>query len=348
MGKSKPETKKMSKPRINALILGAGNFGRHYARILSQINRDKLPGIPFIDKLIVTRTRIEGSREIADFIRNQNACAVNAVVPAKLSSPGDLMALIEKHQPEFIAIVARDNQKGDSVHALYTAYALQSATVLCEKPFSNAFGDGSSLKSFDALFSYENKELFALELPFAVVMRQLMQSEKFRNLYRNMRNLEFFWETQVTLENYIIDDLALHPWSLIPRAYPLKTVAVKREDNKADVKLVIENPFTGLDVSCKLTLREGGNFRGMMIDDDVIGIKSEQASIKLIHLNAKLAEAVIAGAAAMEGEILLEIDNPLKQNIVAALKQEPIVNLKQTYESQVFLERLHGYVPPQT
>ena len=336
----------MSKPRINVLILGVGNFGRHYARILSQINRDKLPGIPFIDKLIVTRTRIERGREIADFIRNQNACAVNDVIATKLSSPGDLMTLMEKHQPQFIAIVARDNQKGDSVHALYTAYALQGGAVLCEKPFSNAFGDGSSLKSFDELFGHENESLFGLELPFAVVMRQLMQNEKFRDLYRNMRNLEFFWETQVTLENYIIDDLALHPWSLIPRGYPIKTVKVKREGNTAEVQLVIENPFTGQDVSCKLTLRENGNFRGMMIDDDVIGIKSEQASIKLIRLHTKLEEAVILGAAAQEGEILLEIDNPLKQNIVAALKQEPIVNLKQTYESQVFLERLHGYVPP--
>jgi hypothetical protein len=346
MEKSKPETKKMSKPCINALILGAGNFGRHYARILSQINRDQLPGIPFIDQLIVTRTSIEHSRKIADFIRNQKACAVNAVVPAKLDSPVDLMTLMEKYQPEFIAIVARDNQKGDSIHALYTSYALQNSTVLCEKPFSNATGDGSSLKSFDALFSYQNKELFALELPFAVVMRQLMQSEKFRYLYRNMRNLEFFWETQVTLENYIIDDLALHPWSLIPQSYPLKTVAVKGEGNTADVKLVIENPYTDQDVSCKLTLREGGNFRGMMIDNDVIGIKSEQSSIKLIRLHAKLEEAAISGAAVLEEEILFEVDNPLKQNIVAALKQKPIVNLQQTYASQIFLERLHGYVPP--
>ena len=302
----------MSKPRINALILGAGNFGRHYARILSQINRDKLPGVPFIDKLIITRTRIERGSEIADFIRNQNACAVNDVVATKLSNPGDLMTLMQKHQPQFIAIVARDNQKGDSVHALYTAYALQGGAVLCEKPFSNAFGDGSSLKSFDELFGHENESLFGLELPFAVVMRQLMQNEKFRDLYRNMRNLEFFWETQVTLENYIIDDLALHPWSLIPRGYPIKTVKVKREGNTAEVQLVIENPYTGHNVSCKLTLRESGNFRGMMIDDDVIGIKSEQASIKLIRLHTKLEEAVILGAAAPEGEILLEIDNPLK------------------------------------
>jgi hypothetical protein len=112
------------------------------------------------------------------------------------------------------------------------------------------------------------------------------------------------------------------------------------------VKLVIENPYTRQDVSCKLALREGGNFRGMMIDDDVIGIKSEQASIKLIRLYAKLEEALLSGAKTLEGEILSEIDNPLKQNIVTALKKEPIVNLKQTYESQVFLERLHGYVPP--
>lgn len=333
------------RPPENALVIGAGNFGGHYVRILSQLNAEAVPDIPVIDNLIITRTTRERARQAADMIKAREDFSVNDIIASELSEPRHLMDLIEKYQPGFIAIAARDRNKGDSIHAVYTTYALKSGAVLCEKPFSNASGDGSSLKYFEDLFDYENKGLFGLELPCAVVMHALTQKKEFRSLYRNVRHLAFFWETHVTLKNYIIDDLALHPWSLIPREYPIKAVEVTGEGNTAHIRLGIENPHTEQYVGCNIKLREGGNFRGMSLDDYVIGLKSEQASIKLIRLHVKLEEAVSLGTETPEGEILLEIDNPLKQNIIAVLEKEPIVNLKRAFESQIFLERLHGYIP---
>jgi hypothetical protein len=45
----------------------------------------------------------------------------------------------------------------------------------------------------------------------------------------------------------------------------------------------------------------------------------------------------------IQGQTILKVDNPLKQNILAALKQRPLVGLDDTCASQLFLEKLHGW-----
>jgi hypothetical protein len=45
----------------------------------------------------------------------------------------------------------------------------------------------------------------------------------------------------------------------------------------------------------------------------------------------------------MNGQVILAVDNPLKQNIVAALCHRLIIGLRRTHESQLLLETLRGY-----
>ena len=80
-----------------------------------------------------------------------------------------------------------------------------------------------------------------------------------------------------------------------------------------------------------------------MVDDLAIGIKSDAALIHLIKLNQPLEDTAEAGKDAMNGAVLLTVDNPLQQHIIAALHHQPIVGLARAYESQLFLEALHGY-----
>jgi hypothetical protein len=103
------------------------------------------------------------------------------------------------------------------------------------------------------------------------------------------------------------------------------------------------NQEIGSRIPCKMTLKIGPGVRGLMVDDLAIGIKSNEALIHLIKLDQPLEDIAEAGKDVMRGAVLLTVDNPLQQHIIATLRHQPIVGLAQTYESQLFLEALHGY-----
>jgi len=330
------------KSKINALVIGAGNFGQYYARIISKLNNEKL-SIPLIDKLIITRTQLKRAQELVSLLRKNADCNVNDIIAAEVSGTNELIEVLEKYQPEFIGITARDKVIGDTIHAVYSAYALKYGAVLCEKPFANASGDGSSLNHLTDLFNYEKSDLFGLELPFAVIMRDLMQKKDLLELFMNAKSIEFYWETMSSVKNNIIDALAIHPWSLIPEVYKIESVKVEDRELKAQITLQLYNDKTCKNTICKINLKAGGNFRGIMIDNYAVAISTKGPLIKLIELNKPIEDAANEGEKALYGKVLLELDNPLKQNIIAVLKNKPIVSLKKTYDSQLFLERLHGY-----
>jgi len=330
------------KSKINALVIGAGNFGQYYARIISKLNNEKL-SIPLIDKLIITRTQLKRAQELASDLRKNADCNVNDIIAAEVSGTNELIEVLEKYQPEFIGITARDKVIGDTIHAVYSAHALNYGAVLCEKPFANATGDGSSLKYFTDLFEYENSDLFGLELPFALVMKDLMQKKDLLDTFMNAKRIEFYWETMSSVNSNIIDTLATHPWSLIPEVYKIESLKVEDRGLKAQIIMNLFNNEICKNAICKVNLKAGGNFRGIMIDNYAIAISSKEVLIKLIELNKSLEDAARAGEKALYGNILLEVNNPLKQNIIAVLKNKPIVSLRKTYDSQLFLERLHGY-----
>lgn len=328
---------------INALVIGVGYFGRHHARILAALNAKDIPTIPVIENLIVTRTRHDRAESVAASIRNSSSCSVKAVIGAAVGNAPQLVSVLKQYRPGLTIITARDKRIGDSIHAEYTIHALKYGAVLCEKPFSHASGDGSSLRYFDDLCTFENARFFGLELPLAVVSRDMMNDPNLRRIIRQARRLEFYWEAWDRGENNIIDDLALHPWSLLPPTVNTNIQKVEDCGQSARILINLYNQQTGRGLPCVMTLTVGPGFRGLMVDDVTIGIKSDASRIQLIRLNQPLEKAAKTASKLPTGKIVLEVDNPLEQNIVAALCRRPIVGLRRTYESQLFLEDLHGY-----
>ena len=328
---------------INALVIGVGYFGRHHARILSELNAKGISHIPFIEKLIVTRTQLDRAKAVADSIQNSSSCSVKDVIGAEVGNTKQLVSVLERYRPLFTSISARDKKTGDSIHAEYTLHALKYGGVLCEKPFSHAIGDGSSLQIFDNLYAFENTKFFGLELPMAVVARDMMNDRNLKGMMMHARRLEFYWEAWDRGENRIIDDLVLHPWSLIPRTFKSEIQRVDDRGTSADLFINLSDRKTGSRIPCKMTLRTGPGVRGLMVDDLAIGIKSDASLTQVIKLNRPLEQVAKTGTQFLNGKVMFAVDNPLEQNIVAGLCCQPIVGLRQAYESQLFLEAVHGY-----
>ena len=131
-------------------------------------------------------------RDLPESLQQNDDCSVNEVVAAEASDIEHVRDLLEDYHPGMIAIVAKDKELGDTIHALYAAEAIAYGAVLCEKPFCNANGDGSSLQYFHRLEHCNNSGLFGLELPLAVVTGAMMQIKDLRNLLLNASNFEFF------------------------------------------------------------------------------------------------------------------------------------------------------------
>jgi hypothetical protein len=83
----------------------------------------------------------------------------------------------------------------------------------------------------------------------------------------------------------------------------------------------------------------------MVIDDMVIGITNQGSLTKLVQVNSSLNDTVLSQNTPIKGNVLLQVNNPLEQHIVAALRRKPIVDLSRAYESQLFLEQVRGYRP---
>ena len=328
---------------ITAFVLGVGEFGKHYAGILSQLNGRNIPGVPTIEKLIVSRTQLNRAEDLADSLRRNVNCKINDIIGVAVSGIDHLRQVMKRHTPQFTAITAKDKILADTVHALYAVEALTYGPVLCEKPFSNAKGDGSSLQYLHKLKNCKFSELFGLEVPLAVVTRQMMQNSDLRHRILSATRLEFYWEARDRGDNNVIDDLVLHPWSLIPPQFKTKPVVVRDLGNQAEITINLHNSHNQQIATGRIFLRAGGNFRGMMIDDFAVSIIDRGRSIKLVQLSGSLKDAVLHQNESLTGNVLLQVDNPLEQHIVAALRRKPLVGLSRTYESQLFLEELRGY-----
>jgi hypothetical protein len=331
---------------ISAIVIGTGAFGIHYARILSRLNSRRLSDVPRIGRLIVTRTEIERAGKLAESIRAGRRCSVGEVIGEKISCAEDARKVLEQYQPSFVCITARDKELGDDIHVSYASLALRYGSVLCEKPFSHATGVGASLKPFNDLFRSRNANLFGLELPFAVVSELMWESGKFRKLLMRSGRLRFHWERPNPSDIPVVDDLALHPWSLIPREYRVETLSIEGGRTRAEINMDLCHRHTREHISCGIVLGQGGRFRGFAVGEAVIGIKSQETLVRLVQLREPLEVSARKGEKALWDDILLEVDNPLEQNIIACLRGQPKVGLRRAYESQAFMERLYGYDPP--
>jgi len=330
---------------INALVVGAGGFGLNHARILSQLNHKRTPQIPRIDKLLVSRTNIDRARQVAEMLEHRRKLSAHRIFPVKIDSVSSLADILQAFQPQFIAICARDKTSGDSIHVDHTVRALPYGAVLCEKPFSEAVGNGASLKIFNSLYKHKNVKQFGLELPMAVVARKIQQNDFLQDLLSNAKQIMLFWAADVPRQDIMINDLALHPWSLVHSFFHIELRKVEDRGNQVRIHLRLRHRQSGQRTVGSITLKNGGRFRAMEIDDHPIIFQSRTDQVRLIHPDTDIKKPELIKTDRIKGRVLLKVDNPLLQNIIAVMQHRPLVDINQTYESQLFLEMLHGYRP---
>ena len=183
-----PQTRKNM--GLTAMVVGAGGFGKHYARILSQLN-GKYENVPEIRMVVLTRTKSETAQAMAKDVQ-ANAHPKVKVTGTRVIDEKSLASVLKMYEPAFIAITAKDKEQGDRIHVPYTIQALRCGTTLSEKPFTNASGNGDSLQyeglNIKELLTLQWLKPFGLELPFAVVARDMMQNKQLANYLRNANN----------------------------------------------------------------------------------------------------------------------------------------------------------------
>ena len=322
------------RPKINALVVGAGRFGINYVRILARLNDRHLPGVPRIDRLIVSRTSKSGAEAVIDRIKGRTRVSAESIIPVKVSNAEDLQGVILAYRPGFTAIVARDPKDGDSVHSRYADIALSCGAVLSEKPFIPATGDGASLTTLEAIVGEKHPNPLGLELPLAAVGQQLWLLPPLRRRIENAGNIRFHWEAAVRGDVSLVDDLVLHPWSLLPPFFRFEVKQVVQTPDKADIRLLLTHRHHGRSVPCHIRLVKGGRQRWLSLDRITLSFQSHGTWLRVWQHHDRWPHRI---------QEVLAIDNPLEQHIVAALRRRPLIGIAQIKQSQQLLECLQGY-----
>ena len=326
---------------INAMVVGVGRFGKHHARILSQLNRRNQSNIPRIDRLIVSCTGMDQARQAAAALKRDHRIAVSDIVPTVIRDVSDFNNVLSTYSPRFIAITARDKTKGDAIHADYALTAIKHGGVLCEKPFSSADGNGSSLIPLEKLMTSPHANGFGLELPMAVVFNELKLLPEIYQRLSNTRSIRFYWHGPTRTNLELVDDLALHPWSLLPEDLEARIIEVVSESKRAVIRLQLRYPESHRHTDCLMTLYRGGTFRAIECRDLTVSFRINAGNVDIIQLPTTPNQH---SADNETREVLLRtVENPLEHHIISVLRQKPIVGLERTYRSQYFLEALHGY-----
>ena len=332
------------KPNTNILVIGAGQFGINYARILARLNSRQFPEVPRIDQLILTRTTNQGAVDVVDQIREEVTVSAGAIIPEKVSNTGDLRRLLKQYHPDVTAIVARDKKAGDKVHSRYAALALAYGAVLSEKPFYPAIGDGASLKVLKILADQNYSHPLGLELPMAVVGQQLWQIPTLRRAIENASRIRFHWEAAVRSAVSLVDDLVLHPWSLLPPIYRIIVQGISETREQADIQLLLFHRTQGHQIPCSIKLVKGGRMRWMAIDDITLTFQSQGRWMRVMQTDQPFNSRGSTQDRLDAGHEILAVDNPLEQHIVAMLRRRPLIGFEQITRTQRLLEQLHGYV----
>jgi len=107
---------------------------------------------------------------------------------------------------------------------------------------------------------------------------------------------------------------------LIPPQFRAKQIDVLDRGDQADIRIDLQNPHIRKMATCRIRLKAGGNFRGMVIDDIVISVINEGRLTKLFQVNDPLNDEVLSQNTPVKGDVLLQVNNPCEQHIVAALR----------------------------
>ena len=314
------------------LLVGAGRFGAHYVRILSGMNHNPPSGVPFIERLVVTRTRPETARKLAEEVRNDPGCSVAEVVGVAVAESRQLAAVAERYDPYLTCITATDPESGDAIHEVYSRTVLSRGRgrLLCEKPLCPASGDGVSLEAVRRLMRTGKAGRFGLELPMSVVRQKMERHSHFAKRLASAERFGFLWSTTAPLRSDLANALALHPWSLIPERLIPARIEGRDGGDRFDIAGRLIDPRNGRLADLRIELCTDTDDRVMEID----GVRYEIAS--------KGPQVVLR----CRDEPLLTVENPLRQNIAASLAGRPTDGMARAASSQAFLERIKGWRTP--
>lgn len=316
---------------ITAMIVGTGNFGRNYLAILSELQQHPPPGVPSINKIVLTRTRQTDARTMADQWHAQNPALKCAVVGAGVRDVAQLAAQLEHLRPQLICITARDRQCGDDIHAAYARLALSHGAVFCEKNLAHADGDGASVARCESLGAHSQRARFGLDLPMAVVSRELATVRAWRQALARTSQIHFHWEMPHPSATGLIRELALHPWSMLPADWRVTVQSARMQTNRAKIGLVLQTADTNRTIACTIHLRTGGRWRGVRLDNWAGHFVFADGRLKVLTGDIRTSTTT-------RKDTVLTLENPIKQQIVALLRDTPVVGLTHAMQSQRFIE----------
>ena len=327
------------------LILGVGRFGAHYVRIFSGLNADRPPRIPAIDRLVLTRTRIDTAAKLAAQVRRDPNCTVTEVVGLAVANARDLAGALHRFRPDLTCLTGTDRTIGDALHAVYaeTVFEESQSRVLSEKPLCPAAGDGNSLSAVRRLRHAGGEGRFGLELPMAVVRQKMETNPALARSLVRARRLDFFWSTRSPLRESLVDTLAIHPWSLIPGNLCAERLESAAGTDRVDIRGQLVNRVDGTAVELTITLRAEQNLRWMAVDGRRWTVESDGPQVSIL-IEPKGADA-LPGAVPRPRRLSpsVVVDNPLRENILASLCGAPVTGLADTEAAQRFLEMAKGW-----
>lgn len=330
--------------RHTTLIVGAGRFARNYLQVMAVSNHMARRGShrDVFDPLIVTRTSVRKAQEAARDILQTYGDGFSAVLAEEVKDGRGLKKVLAAHRPDLICITARDPHQGDSIHAEYSELGLEVGTVLCEKPFSCAKGDGGSLFPLKALLRHRHASRFGLHLPMAVVLPAMVRDPYLGPLLSESGQVHFLWQKQNAAGdqiNDLVNDLAVHPWSLLPDA--VSATGAERIAGPAEAVRITfcRRPFVSArSFSGSMLLQTGGIFRGMCLDGHVFQFRFENDTLRVLEPDLPWPDILAGQGGNADAKVVLQIENPLRQHLHALLMGRPIVDMQQTLACQRFLE----------
>lgn len=326
---------------LTALVLGAGNFGKVHARILAQH--------PDVGKIILTsRAKYRAEQKAVEFARELGT-PDGKIVGVKVATPRELGRQLGEHGVGYVSITAKDPQFGEAIHPEYVFAALDHHTrphVLCEKPFSSATGDGTSIGYARMLENPRYRGRFGLELPAKLVIEDAVANDiGFRIARKNAEMIKMHWAFDKPGKTDAYNALAAHPLSMLPAEYELTKARIRDEGSNARLYLKFKDGQR--DVKCHIYVGfdhpgdKDPEFLGVSFDGNVyeFHVQGPETSV-IARRGTKLART---RQMELGPEIISTTINPVGQMIDASLRGEPIVEGAEAYKLQEMLEKVRGY-----
>ena len=326
------------KDALTILVVGAGRFAANYMKVLAALGRRMPADLPPIGTVVVTRTSPAAAKETAAAWQRSPATGFSVLADA-VDCDSQLASVLARHQPQLTCITARDPDVGDDIHARYAALALETGAVLMEKNCAGALGDGASLALVETLARHPKVRHLGMALPMAPLRAAMAARSPIDRALSEAQEIRFHWETPHVGAMGLVQELALHPWSLLPAETAVSVAQVAQSADGADIRLALAPTDSSCAASCHIRLQIGARRRTMDIGDLGLGFEFIEGYLKAVPLS----ETGTARSKTKMPRALCRTADPIRQHILACLRGEPLCGIDVIARSQRFLEALAGY-----